>query len=166
MSASPRPGATSSTAASSSNAKPDRLYIGNLSPTIDEYTLIQVLQKYGSITSLDYMFHKSGALKGKPRGYAFVQFSSKDVGGPAALAVSRASLTRPSSRLLLPKDALKAMVKLHDRLLRGRKLVVTYASSVSRTLQEALRRRPPLPICHSPSKAAGPNLPKRPPYPC
>jgi hypothetical protein len=30
------------------------------------------------------------------------------------------------------QDALKAMVKLHDRLLRGRKLVVTYANSVRR----------------------------------
>jgi len=29
------------------------------------------------------------------------------------------------------QDALKALVKLHDRLLRGRKLVVTYANSVS-----------------------------------
>lgn len=80
MSAGPSRAATPNAAASSSSAKPDRLYIGNLSPTVDEYTLIQVLQKYGSITNLDYMFHKSGALKGKPRGYAFVQYGSKDVG--------------------------------------------------------------------------------------
>ncbi|GFZ48705.1 hypothetical protein JCM24511_06454 [Saitozyma sp. JCM 24511] len=89
---------------SSAGGKPDRLYVGNLAPTVDEYTLIQVFQKYGKITKLDYMFHKTGVLKGKPRGYAFIEFSNKD-------------------------DALKAMVKLHDRLLRGRKLVVTYANS-------------------------------------
>ncbi|WWC64551.1 uncharacterized protein I303_107161 [Kwoniella dejecticola CBS 10117] len=88
----------------SASGKPDRLYVGNLSPTIDEYTLIQVFSKYGKITKLDFMFHKTGVLKGKPRGFAFIQFSDKD-------------------------DALKAMIKLHDRLLRGRKLVVTYASS-------------------------------------
>ncbi|KAK8853242.1 hypothetical protein IAR55_003944 [Kwoniella newhampshirensis] len=95
---------TPSNVASSSAGKPDRLYVGNLSPTVDEYTLIQVFSKYGKITKLDFMFHKSGVLKGKPRGFAFMQFANKD-------------------------DALKAMVKLHDRLLRGRKLVVTYASS-------------------------------------
>ncbi|WVR07655.1 hypothetical protein IAU60_004697 [Kwoniella sp. DSM 27419] len=89
---------------SSSSGKPDRLYVGNLSPTVDEYTLIQIFSKYGKITKLDFMFHKTGLLKGKPRGFAFIQFLDKD-------------------------DALKAMVKLHDRLLRGRKLVVTYASS-------------------------------------
>jgi RNA recognition motif-containing protein len=72
---------TSNASASSSSAagKPDRLYVGNLSPSVDEYTLIQVFQKYGRITKLDFMFHKTGVLKGKPRGYAFVEFSSKDV---------------------------------------------------------------------------------------
>jgi hypothetical protein len=72
---------TSNASASSSSAtgKPVRLYVGNLSPSVDEYTLIQVFQKYGQITKLDFMFHKTGVLKGKPRGYAFVEFSSKDV---------------------------------------------------------------------------------------
>ncbi|WVW86197.1 hypothetical protein I302_108239 [Kwoniella bestiolae CBS 10118] len=104
---SPQPFASSSSSGpstSSANGKPDRLYVGNLSPTVDEYTLIQIFSKYGKITKLDFMFHKTGVLKGKPRGFAFIQFSDKD-------------------------DALKAMIKLHDRLLRGRKLVVTYASS-------------------------------------
>ena len=46
---------------------------------MDEYALIQVFQKYGQITKLDFMFHKTGVLKGKPRGFAFVEFSNKDV---------------------------------------------------------------------------------------
>jgi RNA recognition motif-containing protein len=71
----PPPTSTSS----SSLGKPDRLFVGNFAPTVDEYTLIQVFQKYGKITKLDYMFHKSGPLKGKPRGYAFIEFSNKDV---------------------------------------------------------------------------------------
>ncbi|KAK6909387.1 single-stranded nucleic acid binding protein [Kwoniella mangroviensis CBS 8886] len=96
--------AIQSSSTSTANGKPDRLYVGNLSPTVDEYTLIQIFSKYGKITKLDFMFHKTGVLKGKPRGFAFIQFTDKD-------------------------DALKAMIKLHDRLLRGRKLVVTYASS-------------------------------------
>lgn len=59
--------------------KPDRLYVGNLSQTVDEYTLLQVFGKYGKITRLDVMYHKTGPQKGKPRGYAFVEFSNKDV---------------------------------------------------------------------------------------
>jgi RNA recognition motif-containing protein len=53
--------------------------VGNLSPTVDEYTLLQVFSKFGKIAKLDLMFHKTGVLKGKPRGYAFVEFVDKDV---------------------------------------------------------------------------------------
>ena len=71
--------AASTSSSSSAAGKPDRLYVGNLSPTVDEFTLIQVFQKYGKITKLDFMFHKSGVLKGKPRGFAFIEYSNKDV---------------------------------------------------------------------------------------
>lgn len=72
--------------ASSSSSAPvgpnaDRLYVGNLSPTVDEFTLIQIFSKYGKITKLDFMFHKTGVLKGKPRGFAFIQFLNKAVSG-------------------------------------------------------------------------------------
>ncbi|KAF9261092.1 RNA-binding domain-containing protein [Marasmius fiardii PR-910] len=80
----------------------DRLYIGNLHPSVDEYSLLQLFSKYGKITKLDFLFHKSGPLKGKPRGYAFVEYGEKD-------------------------EAQKALASAHDKLFRGRKLVVTYA---------------------------------------
>ena len=125
---------TSASSSSSATGKPDRLYIGNLSPTVDEFTLIQVFQKHGKITKLDFMFHKTGVLKGKPRGFAFVEFSNKDVSNVICHSKMTfgvdADVCGALSLVLFPKDALKAMVKLHDRLLRGRKLVVTYASSV------------------------------------
>lgn len=38
-----------------------------------------MFSKFGKISKLDYLFYKTGPLKGKPRGYAFVEFSSKDV---------------------------------------------------------------------------------------
>ncbi|KAK7681986.1 hypothetical protein QCA50_014949 [Cerrena zonata] len=80
----------------------DRLYVGNLHPTVDEYTLLQVFSKYGKISKLDFLFHKTGPMKGKPRGYAFVEFADSS-------------------------DAAKALVSANDKLLRGRKIVVTYA---------------------------------------
>lgn len=43
------------------------------------YTLLQVFSKFGKVTKLDYLFHKTGLLKGKPRGYAFIEYGNKDV---------------------------------------------------------------------------------------
>jgi hypothetical protein len=77
----------------------DRLYVGNLAPTVDEcairavypmhltylmfrYTLLQVFSKYGRVSKLDFLFHKSGPHKGKPRGYAFVEYSDENVRVP------------------------------------------------------------------------------------
>ncbi|KZO94371.1 RNA-binding domain-containing protein [Calocera viscosa TUFC12733] len=80
----------------------DRLYVGNLHSSVDEYTLIKAFERFGKITSLDFLFHKAGPQKGKPRGYAFIEYSNKD-------------------------EALKAMITMHDKLVRGRNLVVTFA---------------------------------------
>lgn len=72
----------------------DRLYVGNLHPTVDEcvcqllscfnftvprYTLLQVFSKFGKVTKLDFLFHKTGVLKGKPRGYAFIEYGEQAV---------------------------------------------------------------------------------------
>jgi hypothetical protein len=43
------------------------------------YTLIQVFSKFGKLARLDYLFHKTGALRGKPRGYAFVEYANDAV---------------------------------------------------------------------------------------
>ncbi|BGP19490.1 hypothetical protein JCM10213_006310 [Rhodosporidiobolus nylandii] len=80
-----------------------RLYVGNLSTTVDEYLLMQVCAKHGKIAKLDYLFHKTGPQKGKPRGYAFVEYSTKE-------------------------EAQRAMQALNDKVLRGRKMVISLAS--------------------------------------
>jgi RNA recognition motif-containing protein len=46
---------------------------------IPRYTLIQVFSKFGKLVRLDYLFHKTGALRGKPRGYAFVEYLNDQV---------------------------------------------------------------------------------------
>lgn len=62
-----------------------RLFVGNLAETADEYTLIQFLGKHGKIAKFDYLFHKAGPKKGRPRGYAFVEYATPEVGFPASL---------------------------------------------------------------------------------
>ena len=58
------------------------------------YTLVQVFSKYGAISKLDYLFHKAGPLKGKPRGYAFIEYSNRDV-----RHLSSSYIARHSSRV-------------------------------------------------------------------
>ena len=55
-----------------------RLWIGNIDPKIREIHLLKLFKPFGSIMQLDYLFHKSGPLKGEPRGYAFLAFDSPD----------------------------------------------------------------------------------------
>lgn len=65
--------------ASTSTSEEKKLFIGNLSSSCDEYTLVKLFSRYGQISKLNYMFHTSGPMKGKPRGYAFVEFVKKEV---------------------------------------------------------------------------------------
>lgn len=87
----------------SEDQRGNRLYVGNLDHTVDEYALLQVFSKFGNVTKLDFLFHKSGPLKGKPRGYAFVEYATK-------------------------QEATKALVACHDKPLRRRRITVTFAS--------------------------------------
>jgi len=51
-----------------------------------------MFSKFGKISHLDFLFHKTGALRGKPRGYAFVQYANKDVRSPPSFStLSRAN---------------------------------------------------------------------------
>ena len=43
------------------------------------YTLLQAFTKFGKVSKLDFLFHKTGPLKGKPRGYAFIEFADPNV---------------------------------------------------------------------------------------
>uniref|UniRef100_A0A9L0S5V9 Probable RNA-binding protein 18 n=1 Tax=Equus caballus TaxID=9796 RepID=A0A9L0S5V9_HORSE len=43
----------------------------------ERYHLLKLLQKFGTVKQFDFLFHKSGALEGQPRGYCFVNFETK-----------------------------------------------------------------------------------------
>ncbi|XP_042334170.1 probable RNA-binding protein 18 isoform X2 [Sceloporus undulatus] len=79
-----------------------RLWIGNLDPKITEYHLLKLLQKFGKVKQFDFLFHKSGALEGQPRGYCFVNFETK-------------------------QEAERAIQSLNGKLALSKKLVVRWA---------------------------------------
>ncbi|KAI9231739.1 MAG: hypothetical protein BYD32DRAFT_375690, partial [Podila humilis] len=90
---------SSSTFASTTNAsnksKPlseTRIYVGNLDPTIDEYTVLKLFTPFGKITKLDFMFHWHGPKKGTPRGYCFLEFETADQATKAVLQMNRKAI--------------------------------------------------------------------------
>ena len=46
---------------------------------IFRYTLLKLVQKFGELEKFDFLYHKFGPDKGKPRGYCFVNFKNKQV---------------------------------------------------------------------------------------
>ncbi|KAL3870543.1 hypothetical protein ACJMK2_038596 [Sinanodonta woodiana] len=82
-----------------------RLWIGNLDPRITEFALLKILQKHGSLTKFDFLYHKSGPDQGKPRGYCFASYSSRE-------------------------EAENARRKLDGKLALSRKLAVKWANAV------------------------------------
>ncbi len=119
--------------------KSKRIYIGNLHPAVDEYVLANTFSRYGKIAKMDYLFHKAGPLKGKPRGYAFIEYATIEVSRrdakrysqPKALADDAVAVV---SSLLCGahcKEAVNALTQTNGNTLRGRKLSVSYANAVS-----------------------------------
>jgi RNA recognition motif-containing protein len=56
-----------------------RLYIGNLDLRITEATLIKMFSPFGKIVAEDFLWHTRGPKRGEPRGFAFIQYSTKEV---------------------------------------------------------------------------------------
>lgn len=100
---------SNSTAKGESGKGPSRsLYVSNLSPSVTEYDIVALFSPHGKISRLDLIFHKSGPLKGKTKGYAFVEFSKQE-------------------------DAIEAKVRVDGRLIGGRKISVGWAVSLLRS---------------------------------
>ncbi|KAF8413212.1 hypothetical protein HHK36_001188 [Tetracentron sinense] len=80
-----------------------RLYVGNLEHRITEALLIKMFSPFGKIVSEDFLWHNRGPKRGEPRGFAFIQFSTRE-------------------------EAQLAKEKMNGRLACGRPLVVRLAS--------------------------------------
>lgn len=55
-----------------------RLYVGNLDQRITEAALIKMFSPYGKIVSEDFLWHTRGPRRGEPRGFAFIQFNTRE----------------------------------------------------------------------------------------
>ncbi|KAL2298180.1 hypothetical protein Nmel_017143 [Mimus melanotis] len=95
------------------------------------YHLLKLLQKFGKVKQFDFLFHKSGALEGQPRGYCFVNFETKQQGGAARQIKSGYWESFEGLVCLwscLPvQEAEKAIQCLNGKLALSKKLVVRWA---------------------------------------
>lgn len=66
-----------------------RLWIGNLDTRVTEFALLKILQKFGSLQRFDFLYHKTGPDQGKPRGYCFVTYSTKEEAEKAMRGLDR-----------------------------------------------------------------------------
>lgn len=91
----PQHDSPSSSTTSSPKSQPlddKRIYIGNLDPTIDEYTVLKLFTPFGKITKLDFMFHWHGPKKGTPRGYCFLEYESASQAAAAVKQMNRKAI--------------------------------------------------------------------------
>lgn len=92
-------------------APAQRIWIGNLDTQITEFTMIQILKRFGKIKQFDFLTHKTGPCVGQPRGFCFVSFEKET-------------------------DAAKAILKLDNLLVRTKRLQVRWAHNQAQTKQD------------------------------
>ncbi|KAJ6652857.1 hypothetical protein lerEdw1_010575 [Lerista edwardsae] len=129
-----------------------RLWIGNLDPKITEYHLLKLLQKFGKVKQFDFLFHKSGALEGQPRGYCFVNFETKQGGGvqhPLRRRKLHVSFFVPA------QEAEQAIQCLNGKLALSKKLVVRWAHAQVKRYDQSKSDKV-LPISLEPSSSMEP----------
>jgi len=85
---------------------PKRVFVGNMHPSTTEGDLIKVFQNFGTVKEVAYLWHKFGANKGQPKGYAFVEMSSTE-------------------------ETDRAIAQLNGTTIKGRVLYVSYSENES-----------------------------------
>ena len=80
-----------------------KLWVGNLDSKLTEYQLLKILEKFGEVSSFDFLYTITETGKRHPRGYAFVTYTSAASAGAATKALngvkvmSREVVVRPAN---------------------------------------------------------------------
>jgi len=96
-----------------------KVWIGNIDHKLTEYQLLKILEKFGKITSFDFLYHINDRGQRIPRGYAFATFQSVNC-------------------------AAEAIKSLHKKKILTKELLVRYASSKGDTGQKIHEKLIPL----------------------
>eukprot|EP00053_Salpingoeca_punica_P012009 m.107212 g.107212 ORF g.107212 m.107212 type:complete len:236 (+) comp15833_c0_seq1:1390-2097(+) len=72
------PNDAAAVAAAAADPANRRLFIGGLDFRLKEAHVIKILQKCGKLTFFDYLYHRFGPDRGKPRGFCFAEYETKE----------------------------------------------------------------------------------------
>jgi len=81
-----------------------KIWIGNIDTKLNEFQLLKIAEKFGKISSYDFLYHINDRGGRFPRGYAFVTYESAE-------------------------SAADAIDKLHKKKILTKELVVRYATA-------------------------------------
>lgn len=57
--------------------KEHKLFVGNLDARVREFDVLRLCEPFGKIVREQFLWHESGPRKGQPRGFCFVEFSTR-----------------------------------------------------------------------------------------
>eukprot|EP00697_Spironema_sp_BW2_P014787 gnl/Spiro4/5356_TR2721_c0_g3_i1.p1 gnl/Spiro4/5356_TR2721_c0_g3~~gnl/Spiro4/5356_TR2721_c0_g3_i1.p1 ORF type:complete len:176 (-),score=63.68 gnl/Spiro4/5356_TR2721_c0_g3_i1:91-618(-) len=80
-----------------------KLYVGNLDLRITEGQLVKLFKPFGKIVREDFIWHTQGHQRGAPRGFAFVEYATRE-------------------------DAQRAVAELNGKLVLSRPIVVRFCN--------------------------------------
>lgn len=82
------------------------LFVGNLDKRVTEYQLLTIFTPLGNVVRCNYLWHLTGEQRGLPRGYAFIEYETKEQAERAREATDgKIVLGRPMVvRFAEPKD--------------------------------------------------------------
>ncbi|KAL5473294.1 hypothetical protein EMCRGX_G027761 [Ephydatia muelleri] len=65
-----------------------KIWIGNLDRRLTEQNILEFVSRYGEVVSFRFMTFKQGPEKGEPRGYCFVEYSTREATERAKAALN------------------------------------------------------------------------------
>lgn len=67
----------------------NKLYIGNLDVRVTQYIILKLFKPFGRIVREEFMWHNSGARRGEPKGFCFVEYSTREEAERAKEAMNK-----------------------------------------------------------------------------
>ena len=87
---------------SESSDKNVKLWIGNLDIKLDEFQLLKILEKFGKISSFDFLYHINERGGRIPRGYAFVTYQSVTSAVEALKVLHKTKILTKVQMIMMP----------------------------------------------------------------
>ena len=87
------------------DGRPRRLFVGNLELTINEGDILKIFAKFGTVTESDFLHHFAGPMRGRPKGFCFIEMATHEQSACAIAALNGRRLRGRELRVNFSKDS-------------------------------------------------------------